>query len=62
MLDLVKFTARLFLAMAAMPALQPMLMRASATLLAVDVQPLVLPEYHSYEQQAQHVKAMLNQP
>ena len=48
--------------LAAVPALWLMLMRASVILLAVVVLPLALPEYHSYEQQAQHLRVVLNQP
>ena len=48
--------------LAAVPALRLMLMRAGVILLAVIVLPLALPEYHSYEQQAQHLRFVLNQP
>ena len=48
--------------LAAVPALRLMLMRAGFTLLAVMVIPLALLEYHSYEQQAQHLRVVLNQP
>ena len=46
----------------AVPALWLMLMRAGVTLLAVTVLPLAFPEYYSYEQQAQHLRVVLNQP
>ena len=48
--------------LAAVLALWLMLMRAGVTLLAVAILPLALPEYHSYEQQAQHLRVVLNQP
>ena len=48
--------------LAAVPALWLMLMRAGVTLLTAIVQPLALLEYHSYEQQAQHLRVVLNQP
>ena len=62
LLDFLKFTAKSFLVLTAVPALQLMLMRASVKLLTAVVLLLALPEYHSCEQQAQHLKAMLNQP
>ena len=43
-------------------ALQLMLTRAGVTLLAVVRTNSCLPEYHSYEQQAQHLRVVLNQP
>ena len=48
--------------LAAVPALQLMLMRAGVTLLAVAILPFALLEYHLYDQQAQHLKVVLNQP
>ena len=48
--------------LAAVPVLWLMLTRAGAKLLAVVVLPLALQEYHSYEQQAQHLRVVLNQP
>ena len=44
------------------PALQLRLTRAGVTLLAAIVLLLAIPEYHSYEQQAQHLRVVLNQP
>ena len=48
--------------LATVPALRLMLTRAGVTLLAVAVLPLALLEYRSYEQQAQHLRVVLNQP
>ena len=62
LLDFLKFTARLFLVLTAVPALRLMLLRASVTLLTAIVLPLVLPEYHLYKQQAQHLRVVINQP
>ena len=46
----------------AVPALRLMLTKAGVTLLTFIVLLLALPEYHSYEQQAQHLRVVLNQP
>ena len=48
--------------MAAVPALRLMLTKAGVTLLTVVLLPLALPEYYSFEQQAQHLRFVLNQP
>ena len=48
--------------LAAVPALWLILTRASVTLLTAIVLLLALPEYNSYEQQAQHPRVVLNQP
>ena len=51
----------MFLALTTVPALRLMLMRASVTMITAIVLLIALPEYHSCKQQAQHLKAVINQ-
>ena len=63
LLDFLKLTAKLFLVLTAVSALRlTKLTRAGAKQLTAVGQLLALLEYHSCEQQAQHVKVVINLP